>query len=359
MFPGPISVKPMFPGPITVSNQCSQDRLQCQTNVPRADYSVKPMFPGPITVSNQCSQGRLQCQTNVPRTDYSVKPMFPGPITVSNQCSQDRLVSNQCSQDRLQCQTNVPRTDYSVKPNVRQTWSRTTYHYGHSCLVTAKLTIPHRGSNEGKQYRLLRSLVLTYYTHTHLHPRPPPHTHTRTHTHARARMHEWRFYAKASFRARAYSHNLFSPVMIITWWMKLGGNLPPGHDALLFSISGMVSCICRVTQTRTDIPRSSFTQSRTTGEVILLRHKADSNHRPVRPQSNTPTTRPWWPPQVGGSVIPRVLNGGINMTYIGCDIYTGWSHYKVQQAIIRQEWVPPEQWQTCTPTIYCDSLSAT
>ena len=24
-----------------------------------------------------------------------------------------------------------------------------------------------------------------------------------------------------------------------TWWMKLGGNLPMGHNALLFSISGM------------------------------------------------------------------------------------------------------------------------
>ena len=33
------------------------------------------------------------------------------------------------------------------------------------------------------------------------------------------------------------SHNLFSPVMMITWGMKLGGNLPPGYDALLFSIS--------------------------------------------------------------------------------------------------------------------------
>ena len=30
------------------------------------------------------------------------------------------------------------------------------------------------------------------------------------------------------------SYNLFSPVIIITWWMKLGGNLPPG----LLSISG-------------------------------------------------------------------------------------------------------------------------
>ena len=36
----------------------------------------------------------------------------------------------------------------------------------------------------------------------------------------------------------SYSFVLFSPVMMITSCMKLGGNLPLGHDALLFSISG-------------------------------------------------------------------------------------------------------------------------
>ena len=53
---------------------------------------------------------------------------------------------------------------------------------------------------------------------------------------------EWGFYAlsasKAIFRARTYNCNLFSPVMMITWWMKLGGNRPPGDNPLLFSISG-------------------------------------------------------------------------------------------------------------------------
>ena len=39
--------------------------------------------------------------------------------------------------------------------------------------------------------------------------------------------------SKAIFKARTCSHNLFS-LVIITWWMKLGGNLPLGHDALLF-----------------------------------------------------------------------------------------------------------------------------
>ena len=114
---------------------------------------------------------------------------------------------------------------------------------------------------------------------------------------------EWSFYAQSAseaiFRARAY--NLFSPVMMITWWMKLGGNLPPGHDALLFSRSGTGSCICP--HARLDIPRPLFTQSWTTGGM--------SNRRSVGPQWNTPTTRLRWPPQVGGSIIPRVLNGGI------------------------------------------------
>ena len=48
------------------------------------------------------------------------------------------------------------------------------------------------------------------------------------------------FYAlsasKAIFRARTYNCNLFSPVMMITWWIKLGGNRPPGDNPRLFSI---------------------------------------------------------------------------------------------------------------------------
>ena len=45
-------------------------------------------------------------------------------------------------------------------------------------------------------------------------------------------------------------------------------------------------------------------------EVKVLWHETDSNRRPVGPQSNTPTTRPRWPATVGGSIIPRTLNGG-------------------------------------------------
>ena len=58
---------------------------------------------------------------------------------------------------------------------------------------------------------------------------------------------EWGFYAlSAIFRARTYNCNLFSPVMMITWWMKLGGNRPPGDNPLLFSTSGTGSFICPV-----------------------------------------------------------------------------------------------------------------
>ena len=41
--------------------------------------------------------------------------------------------------------------------------------------------------------------------------------------------------------------------------MKLGGNLPPGHDALLFSISGVGSFICPVAETRMGTPRPLIT----------------------------------------------------------------------------------------------------
>ena len=97
------------------------------------------------------------------------------------------------------------------------------------------------------------------------------------------------------------SYNLFGPVMMITWWIQLGGKLPLGYDALLFSISGTGSFLT--------YQSLLLTQSWTTGgkvkEVKVLWYKADSNRRPVGPQSNTPTTRP---PQVGGSIIRRVHN---------------------------------------------------
>ena len=57
-------------------------------------------------------------------------------------------------------------------------------------------------------------------------------------------------------------YNTFSPVMMSSYrCMKLGGNLPPRHDALFFSISGTGSFLCPDAQTRLDILRPLFTQS--------------------------------------------------------------------------------------------------
>ena len=83
---------------------------------------------------------------------------------------------------------------------------------------------------------------------------------------------EWRFYAlsasMAIFRARTRSHITYSVrwwwlLDERNWWMKLGESLPPGHDALIFSIGGTGSFIdvCPVAQTRLDIPRPLITQS--------------------------------------------------------------------------------------------------
>ena len=59
--------------------------------------------------------------------------------------------------------------------------------------------------------------------------------------------------------------------------MKQGGNLPPGHDALLFSINGTGSFENPVAQTRLDKPRLLFTQSWTMwgGGGKLLRREVD------------------------------------------------------------------------------------
>ena len=47
------------------------------------------------------------------------------------------------------------------------------------------------------------------------------------------------------------SYNLFSPVMMIIWWMKLGRDLPPGPNALLFSITHGIFYIIMSSRTAT------------------------------------------------------------------------------------------------------------
>ena len=66
---------------------------------------------------------------------------------------------------------------------------------------------------------------------------------------------EWRFYVLLA-SIRPYSG--WQHTAMITGWMKLRGNLPPGHDALPFPISGTGSLICLVAQTLLNIPRPLF-----------------------------------------------------------------------------------------------------
>ena len=70
---------------------------------------------------------------------------------------------------------------------------------------------------------------------------------------------------------------------MITWWMKLGGNLPLGHDALRFLINGTGSFICPVADTAGHTKAFIYPvmDNRWGGQVLL--HMADSNLRPVRP----------------------------------------------------------------------------
>ena len=76
---------------------------------------------------------------------------------------------------------------------------------------------------------------------------------------------------------------------MITSWMKLGGNLGLGHDALLFSICGTGSFMCPVAQTCLGIAIKVVIYPVIDHgvKVKVLRHKADSNRLPVRPESNS------------------------------------------------------------------------
>ena len=129
---------------------------------------------------------------------------------------------------------------------------------------------------------------------------------------------------------------------MITWWMKLGGNLPLEHDALLLSISGTGSCMCSVAQTRLDIPRPLPShgplggKSKCSGTKHIIRtadlsvhsrtcHPPDHDNRPCRPS-----------PGGGGGT------GGVGATWVNCfrQDYIGSGHMKAHQTVIRPP--PPE-----------------
>ena len=66
--------------------------------------------------------------------------------------------------------------------------------------------------------------------------------------------------------------------------MKLEGNLPPRHDTLLFSISGMGSFICPVAQTRLGIYTKAFIYP-------VMDHWGESRSAPARGRVEPPTRR--------------------------------------------------------------------
>ena len=136
--------------------------------------------------------------------------------------------------------------------------------------------------------------------------------------------------SKTIFRVRTYIHVYMHDQSGDDFWsMELGGNLPPEHDALLFSISDLRSFIYRqshrhgwayqdlwlpshtdtaghtkafdypATQTRLDIPRPFISQSWTTGgksRRSVFRCDADLHWRHVSSETNTLTTDPPSPP---------------------------------------------------------------
>ena len=107
--------------------------------------------------------------------------------------------------------------------------------------------------------------------------------------------------------------------MIITWWMKLRGNLPQEHEAILLDKWNGIFYMSSHTDTTFIITQAWTTmwKQRALVEVKVFWHKADSYRGPVGPQSTTPTTRPRCPSQVWGSIIPRVLHGGGDLLPIG------------------------------------------
>ena len=62
-------------------------------------------------------------------------------------------------------------------------------------------------------------------------------------------------------RARAYSHTLFSPVMMINWWMKLEGNRPTRQSPSLFDKWHGILYLPSRPDTAVYIPRPLITQS--------------------------------------------------------------------------------------------------
>ena len=107
-------------------------------------------------------------------------------------------------------------------------------------------------------------------------------------------------------------YNLFSPVMMITWWMKLGGSLPPGHGALGFSISGTgwsgLGMPSRTDTFWTCMPRPALLCLSSHGP---LGWGGENQSAPAGGRFEPPTCRSTGLSVGGSNNISRISNGGI------------------------------------------------
>ena len=119
----------------------------------------------------------------------------------------------------------------------------------------------------------------------------------------------------------------YSWSMMITWWMKLEGNLPPGHDALLLLISG-TGFVCPVAQTWLDIPRPKVIYP----VVDNWGRKKSSGTRLIRTAELSVHSRTWHPPDhddlpKSGSFLP--IGGSSAKTAPPCVGHRAGARYRI------------------------------
>ena len=80
---------------------------------------------------------------------------------------------------------------------------------------------------------------------------------------------------------------------MITWWMKLGGNRPPGDNPLLFPISGTGSFIPSRIDEAGHTKAFDYPVAEHWGETWNVQfHRWDSNRQHIGPESNVLPTEP-------------------------------------------------------------------
>ena len=102
----------------------------------------------------------------------------------------------------------------------------------------------------------------------------------------------------SSGREHVYSHNLYSQVMMITWWMNLALEETCHRDTMTYSFRQVARDPLHARSHRHSWTYQGLWLSShgPLGGKKVLWHEADSNRRPVGPQWTTVTTRPRWLP---------------------------------------------------------------